>query len=58
MPSVAIIYSFAGSAASGVKDLDSMKYNSEGKAVCSTIESLAEEAQEVMKEEDEKEADT
>lgn len=47
-----------GSTAAGVKDLDSMKYNSDGKAICSAVESVAEKAQEEMgenKESNEKE---
>ena len=31
-----------------MKDLDSMKYNSDGKAICSAVESMAEKAQEEM----------
>lgn len=45
----------AGSTAAGVKDLDSMKYNSEGKAICSAVESVAEKAQEEMGEDTENE---
>ena len=44
-----------GSTAAGVKDLDSMKYNSEGKAICSAVESMAEKAQEDMGEDKENE---
>ena len=43
-----------GSTAAGVKDLDSMKYNSEGKAICSAVESMAEKAQEEMEQDKEK----
>lgn len=39
---------YIGSTAAGVKDLDSVKYNSEGKAICSAVESAAEKAQEEM----------
>ena len=42
-----------GSTAAGVKDLDSMKYNSDGKAICSAVESMAEKAQEEMGEDKE-----
>lgn len=36
-----------------MKDLDSMKYNSDGKAICSAVESVAEKAQEEMGEDKE-----
>ena len=51
---------FIGSTAAGVKDLDSMKYNSDGKAICSAVESMAEKVQEEMGEdkENEKEEET
>lgn len=39
---------YTGSTAAGVKDLDSMKYNSDGKVICSAVESMAEKAQEEM----------
>ena len=48
-----IKFCHVGSTAAGVKDLDSMKYNSDGKAICSAVESVAEKAQEEMGEDKE-----
>lgn len=45
---ILIIICHVGSTAAGVQDLDSMKYNSDGKAICSAVESMAEKAQEEM----------
>lgn len=50
-----MMYMYIGSAAGGVKELDNMKYNSEGKAMCGMIETAAEKAQEKMAEEKEAE---
>ena len=50
---------YTGSAAAGTKELDSMKYNSEGRAICSAVESMAEEVQEATaKKEEEEEAES
>ena len=50
---VHVVVVFSGSTASGVAELDSMKYNHEAKAACRAVEKMAEEIQEELSEDKE-----